>query len=70
MVKVFLNIFWHYFQPFSARKDWFYENLYPKDRDQDMLHVPVNENDMLSVERGTCIANAEHVGKHNERTKV
>ena len=42
-------------QPFEARKDWFYENLYPEDMNSEMIHVPTNEADILLIQRGWCL---------------
>lgn len=40
------------FQPFKDRCEWFYEHLLAGQPDSDMVHRPVNENDILLVHRG------------------
>ncbi|XP_048209719.1 E3 ubiquitin-protein ligase HACE1 isoform X2 [Perognathus longimembris pacificus] len=40
-------------QPFKDRCEWFYEHLHLGQPDSDMVHRPVNENDILLVHRGT-----------------
>uniref|UniRef100_A0ABI7VYI3 E3 ubiquitin-protein ligase HACE1 n=1 Tax=Felis catus TaxID=9685 RepID=A0ABI7VYI3_FELCA len=40
-------------QPFKDRCEWFYEHLHSGQPDSDMVHRPVNENDILLVHRGT-----------------
>ncbi|KAM5282850.1 E3 ubiquitin-protein ligase HACE1 isoform 4-T4 [Hipposideros larvatus] len=40
-------------QPFKDRCEWFYEHLHSGQQDSDMVHRPVNENDILLVHRGT-----------------
>ncbi|XP_057617681.1 E3 ubiquitin-protein ligase HACE1 isoform X3 [Chionomys nivalis] len=39
-------------QPFKDRCEWFYEHLHSGLPDSDMVHRPVNENDILLVHRG------------------
>ncbi|XP_032999391.1 E3 ubiquitin-protein ligase HACE1 isoform X1 [Lacerta agilis] len=39
-------------QPFKDRCEWFYEHLHSGQPDSDMVHRPVNENDILLVHRG------------------
>ncbi|XP_078068547.1 E3 ubiquitin-protein ligase HACE1 isoform X2 [Mustelus asterias] len=38
-------------QPFKDRCEWFYEHLHSNHPDSDMVHRPVNENDILLVHR-------------------
>ncbi|XP_019486241.1 PREDICTED: E3 ubiquitin-protein ligase HACE1 [Hipposideros armiger] len=38
-------------QPFKDRCEWFYEHLHSGQQDSDMVHRPVNENDILLVHR-------------------
>ncbi|XP_062896370.1 E3 ubiquitin-protein ligase HACE1 isoform X7 [Mobula hypostoma] len=38
-------------QPFKDRCEWFYEHLHANHPDSDMVHRPVNENDILLVHR-------------------
>ncbi|XP_067841054.1 E3 ubiquitin-protein ligase HACE1 isoform X2 [Heptranchias perlo] len=38
-------------QPFKERCEWFYEHLHANHPDSDMVHRPVNENDILLVHR-------------------
>lgn len=40
-------------QPFKDRCEWFYEHLLIGQPDSDMVHRPVNENDILLIHRGT-----------------
>lgn len=40
-------------QPFKDRCEWFYEHLLAGQPDSDMVHRPVNENDILLIHRGT-----------------
>ena len=39
-------------QPFKDRCEWFYEHLLAGQPDSDMVHRPVNENDILLIHRG------------------
>lgn len=34
-------------QPFSARQEWFYENLHPEDYDNDMFHSPTSQESLV-----------------------
>lgn len=43
-------------QPFKDRCEWFYEHLLAGQPDSDMVHRPVNENDILLVHRGRRIS--------------
>uniref|UniRef100_A0A6Q2X443 E3 ubiquitin-protein ligase HACE1 n=1 Tax=Esox lucius TaxID=8010 RepID=A0A6Q2X443_ESOLU len=42
-------------QPFKERCEWFYEHLLAGQPDSDMVHRPVNENDILLIHRGTRV---------------
>lgn len=42
-------------QPFKDRCEWFYEHLHSGQPDSDMVHRPVNENDILLVHRGVAV---------------
>ena len=40
------------FQAFDARREWFYENLHSRDDNNEMMHIPPNEQDILLITRG------------------
>uniref|UniRef100_A0A672MDK6 HECT domain and ankyrin repeat containing E3 ubiquitin protein ligase 1 n=1 Tax=Sinocyclocheilus grahami TaxID=75366 RepID=A0A672MDK6_SINGR len=42
--------------PFKDRCEWFYEHLLAGQPDSDMVHRPVNENDILLVHRGSTFS--------------
>ncbi|XP_018117468.1 E3 ubiquitin-protein ligase HACE1 isoform X1 [Xenopus laevis] len=53
-------------QPFKERCEWFYEHLLAGQPDTDMVHRPVNENDILLVHRDSIFrSSCEVVFKSN-----
>ncbi|XP_074043351.1 E3 ubiquitin-protein ligase HACE1 isoform X4 [Macrotis lagotis] len=53
-------------QPFKDRCEWFYEHLHSGQSDSDMVHRPVNENDILLVHRDSIFrSSCEVVSKAN-----
>ncbi|XP_028653477.1 E3 ubiquitin-protein ligase HACE1 isoform X2 [Erpetoichthys calabaricus] len=58
-------------QPFKDRCEWFYEHLLAGQPDSDMVHRPVNENDILLVHRESLFrSSCEVVSKSsNEKLK-
>ncbi|XP_077636134.1 E3 ubiquitin-protein ligase HACE1 isoform X3 [Crocuta crocuta] len=53
-------------QPFKDRCEWFYEHLHSGQPDSDMVHRPVNENDILLVHRDSIFrSSCEVVSKAN-----
>ncbi|XP_077159406.1 E3 ubiquitin-protein ligase HACE1 isoform X3 [Paroedura picta] len=53
-------------QPFKDRCEWFYEHLNSGQQDSDMVHRPVNENDILLVHRDSIFrSSCEVVSKAN-----
>ncbi|KAM6323937.1 E3 ubiquitin-protein ligase HACE1 isoform 4-T4 [Aegotheles albertisi] len=53
-------------QPFKDRCEWFYEHLHVGQPDSDMVHRPVNENDILLVHRDSIFrSSCEVVSKAN-----
>ncbi|XP_042336521.1 E3 ubiquitin-protein ligase HACE1 isoform X4 [Sceloporus undulatus] len=53
-------------QPFKDRCEWFYEHLHSGQLDSDMVHRPVNENDILLVHRDSIFrSSCEVVSKAN-----
>ncbi|XP_015206541.1 E3 ubiquitin-protein ligase HACE1 isoform X1 [Lepisosteus oculatus] len=58
-------------QPFKDRCEWFYEHLHAGQPDSDMVHRPVNENDILLVHRESIFrSSCEVVSKSsNEKLK-
>uniref|UniRef100_A0A671Q0C4 E3 ubiquitin-protein ligase HACE1 n=1 Tax=Sinocyclocheilus anshuiensis TaxID=1608454 RepID=A0A671Q0C4_9TELE len=58
-------------QPFKDRCEWFYEHLLAGQLDSDMVHRPVNENDILLVHRDSIFrSSCEVVSKSsNEKLK-
>ncbi|XP_063055096.1 E3 ubiquitin-protein ligase HACE1 [Engraulis encrasicolus] len=53
-------------QPFKDRCEWFYEHLLAGQPDSDMVHRPVNENDILLVHRDSIFrSSCEVVFKSN-----
>ncbi|XP_036103891.1 E3 ubiquitin-protein ligase HACE1 isoform X10 [Molossus molossus] len=53
-------------QPFKDRCEWFYEHLHSGQADSDMVHRPVNENDILLVHRDSIFrSSCEVVSKAN-----
>ncbi|XP_066264211.1 E3 ubiquitin-protein ligase HACE1-like [Branchiostoma lanceolatum] len=38
-------------QDFTARREWFYENLHPQTGDRDLVHRPPSEDDVLLINR-------------------
>ncbi|XP_074804267.1 E3 ubiquitin-protein ligase HACE1 isoform X4 [Natator depressus] len=53
-------------QPFKDRCEWFYEHLHSGQPDSDMVHRPVNENDILLVHRDSIFrSSCEVVFKAN-----
>ncbi|TRY56881.1 hypothetical protein DNTS_028947 [Danionella cerebrum] len=58
-------------QPFKDRCEWFYEHLLAGQPDSDMVHRPVNENDILLVHRDSLFrSSCEVVSKSsNEKLK-
>lgn len=58
-------------QPFKDRCEWFYEHLLAGQPDSDMVHRPVNENDILLIHRETIFrSSCEMVSKStNEKLK-
>ncbi|KAM4771818.1 E3 ubiquitin-protein ligase HACE1 isoform 2-T2 [Rhinophrynus dorsalis] len=53
-------------QPFKERCEWFYEHLHAGQPDSDMVHRPVNENDILLVHRDSIFrSSCEVVFKSN-----
>ncbi|XP_041509590.1 E3 ubiquitin-protein ligase HACE1 [Microtus oregoni] len=53
-------------QPFKDRCEWFYEHLHSGQPDSDMVHRPVNENDILLVHRDSIFrSSCEIVSKAN-----
>ncbi|XP_075961457.1 E3 ubiquitin-protein ligase HACE1 isoform X1 [Anarhichas minor] len=58
-------------QPFKERCEWFYEHLLAGQPDSDMVHRPVNENDILLIHRDTIFrSSCEMVSKSsNEKLK-
>ncbi|XP_011734728.1 E3 ubiquitin-protein ligase HACE1 isoform X2 [Macaca nemestrina] len=51
-------------QPFKDRCEWFYEHLHSGQPDSDMVHRPVNENDILLVHRGMLNKEADVCVNH------
>ncbi|KAM6995464.1 E3 ubiquitin-protein ligase HACE1 isoform 2-T2 [Tautogolabrus adspersus] len=58
-------------QPFKDRCEWFYEHLLAGQPDSDMVHRPVNENDILLIHRDSIFSSScEMVSKStNEKLK-
>ncbi|XP_030637843.1 E3 ubiquitin-protein ligase HACE1 isoform X2 [Chanos chanos] len=58
-------------QPFKDRSEWFYEHLLAGQPDTDMVHRPVNENDILLIHRESIFrSSCEVVSKStNEKLK-
>ncbi|XP_072316836.1 E3 ubiquitin-protein ligase HACE1 isoform X2 [Eucyclogobius newberryi] len=58
-------------QPFKDRCEWFYEHLLAGRPDSDMVHRPVNENDILLIHRDSIFrSSCEMVAKStNEKLK-
>uniref|UniRef100_A0A3Q2VEM2 E3 ubiquitin-protein ligase HACE1 n=1 Tax=Haplochromis burtoni TaxID=8153 RepID=A0A3Q2VEM2_HAPBU len=58
-------------QPFKDRCEWFYEHLLAGQPDSDMVHRPVNENDVLLIHRDSIFrSSCEMVSKStNEKLK-
>ncbi|XP_046703226.1 E3 ubiquitin-protein ligase HACE1 isoform X1 [Silurus meridionalis] len=58
-------------QPFKDRCEWFYEHLLAGQPDSDMVHRPVNENDILLIHRESIFrSSCEVVSKFtNEKLK-
>ncbi|KAL6108647.1 hace1 [Pungitius sinensis] len=58
-------------QPFKDRCEWFYEHLLAGQPDSDMVHRPVNDNDILLIHRDTIFrSSCEMVSKSsNEKLK-
>ncbi|XP_062848255.1 E3 ubiquitin-protein ligase HACE1 isoform X2 [Trichomycterus rosablanca] len=58
-------------QPFKERCEWFYEHLLAGQPDSDMVHRPVNENDILLIHRESIFrSSCEVVSKFtNEKLK-
>uniref|UniRef100_A0A8C6WIX2 E3 ubiquitin-protein ligase HACE1 n=1 Tax=Neogobius melanostomus TaxID=47308 RepID=A0A8C6WIX2_9GOBI len=58
-------------QPFKDRCEWFYEHLLAGQPDSDMVHRPVNENDILLIHRESIFrSSCEMVSKStNEKLK-
>ncbi|XP_047455665.1 E3 ubiquitin-protein ligase HACE1 isoform X1 [Mugil cephalus] len=58
-------------QPFKDRSEWFYEHLLAGQPDSDMVHRPVNENDILLIHRDSIFrSSCEMVSKStNEKLK-
>lgn len=58
-------------QPFKDRCEWFYEHLLAGQPDSDMVHRPVNENDILLIHRDSIFrSSCEVVFKsNNEKLK-
>ncbi|KAM9798424.1 E3 ubiquitin-protein ligase HACE1 isoform 1-T1 [Neosynchiropus ocellatus] len=58
-------------QPFKDRCEWFYEHLHAGQPDSDMVHRPVNENDILLIHRESIFrSSCEMVSKStNEKLK-
>uniref|UniRef100_A0A672FVL6 E3 ubiquitin-protein ligase HACE1 n=1 Tax=Salarias fasciatus TaxID=181472 RepID=A0A672FVL6_SALFA len=58
-------------QPFKDRSEWFYEHLLAGQPDTDMVHRPVNENDILLIHRDSIFrSSCEMVSKStNEKLK-
>ncbi|XP_062395211.1 E3 ubiquitin-protein ligase HACE1 isoform X1 [Sardina pilchardus] len=58
-------------QPFKDRCEWFYEHLLAGQPDSDMVHRPVNENDILTIHRESIFrSSCEVVFKsNNEKLK-
>ncbi|NWS47909.1 HACE1 ligase, partial [Probosciger aterrimus] len=53
-------------KPFKDRCEWFYEHLHAGQPDSDMVHRPVNENDILLVHRDSIFrSSCEVVSKAN-----
>ncbi|XP_064864565.1 E3 ubiquitin-protein ligase HACE1 isoform X2 [Oncorhynchus nerka] len=45
-------------QPFKERCEWFYEHLLAGQPDSDMVHRPVNENDILLIHRESIFSSS------------
>ncbi|XP_077455368.1 E3 ubiquitin-protein ligase HACE1 isoform X3 [Stigmatopora argus] len=58
-------------QPFKDRCEWFYEHLLAGQTDSDMVHRPVNESDILLIQRDSIFrSSCEMVSKStNEKLK-
>nr|XP_061789360.1 E3 ubiquitin-protein ligase HACE1-like isoform X2 [Nerophis lumbriciformis] len=58
-------------QPFKDRCEWFYEHLLAGQPDSDMVHRPVNESDILLIQRDSIFrSSCEMVSKStNEKLK-
>ncbi|XP_074539935.1 E3 ubiquitin-protein ligase HACE1 isoform X1 [Halichoeres trimaculatus] len=58
-------------QPFKDRCEWFYEHLLAGQPDSDMVHRPINENDILLIHRDSIFrSSCEMVSKStNEKLK-
>ncbi|KAM9315945.1 E3 ubiquitin-protein ligase HACE1 isoform 3-T3 [Gastrophryne carolinensis] len=53
-------------QPFKDRCEWFYEHIHAGQPDSDMVHRPVNENDIILVNRESIFrSSCEAVFKSN-----
>ncbi|KAH0622179.1 hypothetical protein JD844_024264 [Phrynosoma platyrhinos] len=66
VLKCFVNRCYFFENPFKDRCEWFYEHLHSGQPDSDMVHRPVNENDILLVHRDSIFrSSCEVVSKAN-----
>uniref|UniRef100_A0A673MPY4 E3 ubiquitin-protein ligase HACE1 n=1 Tax=Sinocyclocheilus rhinocerous TaxID=307959 RepID=A0A673MPY4_9TELE len=57
-------------QPFKDRCEWFYEHLLAGQPDSDMVHRPVNENDILLVHRDSIFRSSCDVVSKSSNEKL
>ncbi|XP_035245604.1 E3 ubiquitin-protein ligase HACE1 isoform X1 [Anguilla anguilla] len=57
-------------QPFKERCEWFYEHLLAGQPDSDMVHRPVNENDILLVHRESIFRSSCEVVSKSSNQKL
>ncbi|XP_052473529.1 E3 ubiquitin-protein ligase HACE1 isoform X1 [Carassius gibelio] len=57
-------------QPFKDRCEWFYEHLLAGQPDSDMVHRPVNENDILLVHRDSLFRSSCEVVSKSSNKKL
>ncbi|KAG7469909.1 hypothetical protein MATL_G00133800 [Megalops atlanticus] len=57
-------------QPFKDRCEWFYEHLLAGQPDSDMVHRPVNENDILLIHRESIFRSSCEVVSKSSNQKL
>ncbi|KAJ8411456.1 hypothetical protein AAFF_G00162640 [Aldrovandia affinis] len=57
-------------QPFKERCEWFYEHLLAGQPDSDMVHRPVNENDILLIHRESIFRSSCEVVSKSSNQKL